>query len=224
MTDSFQQLLKDIKNCQFNSCPRNPRSKMGMSILFPRTDESLSKVKILVVSEEYPGTEDVVSIKKIEDALVEEVKNGKGVVPRAICNILGKTFDVLEDEIYWTHSLKCIPTKNHENNQASFKYCKDYLKREIALLPNLKKIMAFGDFAFSCLVEISTSANRTDFPEKLGDVIMSTSNGGCLLIFDSKKTEVYPFYHPSYAYVYENRYIKEKKRKFIFEIRKHLLI
>ena len=54
---SWEELRTSVKNCPFTDCLRNNKEKLP--ILFDRKEESLSKIRFLVVSQD-PGS----SLKK----------------------------------------------------------------------------------------------------------------------------------------------------------------
>lgn len=135
---TWSHLRKTIKNCPYTNCPRNENK---LPIFFEREETSLSKIKFLVVSQE-PGT----SLKKkfgsdveaMEKCLVEDCLNvkRKGTSPiNKMIEIFGKNFNPLSDEIYWTHTLKCIPIKSDKEIGKLWKkcasYCVNHFKNEL---------------------------------------------------------------------------------------------
>jgi hypothetical protein len=79
----------------------------------------------------------------MEDYLIKECRERKGVVSAGIGRIFAKGFDPSADEVYWTHSLKCVPFKDEDIDKewkACAPLCKDHFKREIELIQRFRKL------------------------------------------------------------------------------------
>ena len=228
---TWNHLRENVKKCPYTNCPRNENK---LRIFFERDESSLSKIKIVVVSQD-PGAslrEEFPNSDKIEEYLIRECtslpspKNERGL-PYRMRKIFCKNFDLRNDEIYWTHALKCVPKENKDINKEWKKgatYCLNHFKNELNLIPSKKLIIiAFGNYALALcryLLEdkslkrakgIMKFIRKTD-PEKK-------------FTFDEKETHLFPFLHPSHREQILKRWdknceVKNKEEKFIKIIRK----
>ena len=128
-----------MKNCQFTNCPRNQEK---LPLLFDRKDDTISKIRFIVLSQD-PGASlrthptKCTNPEIMEDYLIKECREKKGVVPARIGRIFAKGFDPSVDEVYWTHSLKCVPISDRDITKqwkTCAPLCKDYFMREIQLI------------------------------------------------------------------------------------------
>ncbi len=142
-----------------SGCPRNASKS---PVLFNRK-AMLSNVQFIVVSQE-PGFWLKANHAKAEGDLYQLCRTGKQNLPdirqanplSKILQIFGN-FDPTGEKVYWTHALKCIPSKsdrdiNKEWRKAAIK-CEEMFLDEIRLLGKKDlNIIAFGKYALElCL-------------------------------------------------------------------------
>jgi hypothetical protein len=140
-------------------CPRNASKS---PVIFNR-QKSLSNVEFIVVSQE-PGFWLRAHEAKAEPELQRLCRTGKPTSPEVrTANPLSKmiqifgNFDPAMDRVYWTHALKCIPTRsdrdvNKEWRKAATR-CEEMFIEELRLLGRQDiNIIAFGKYALElCL-------------------------------------------------------------------------
>jgi hypothetical protein len=224
---SWEELRKTVKNCGFTECPRNQGK---LPILFDRTEESLSRIRFVVVSQEpASGLENLHphNTEEIEKFLVKQCsgqeKTRKGNIPYFLIDLFGGYFNPARDEIYWTHSLKCIPTRNRDiNNQwgKCSKVCSQHFRNELSLIlercqEKPLNVIAIGRYAL-------TLCRRPDEPnriERIKEYLRETDPSGERLYFQGKEMLLFAFIHPSKreAILKKCEYrekIEEKERQF----------
>jgi hypothetical protein len=154
----WEGLIDKVK-APCGGCPRNGSKT---PIIFNRK-ASLSNVEFIVVSQE-PGFWLRANQAKAEEDLLKLCKTGKSALPEVKqANPLTKilqifnNFDPTEGRIYWTHALKCIPSKsdrdvNKEWRKAATR-CEEMFLDEIRLLGKKDlNIIAFGKYGLElCL-------------------------------------------------------------------------
>jgi hypothetical protein len=143
-------------------CPGCPRNNEKMTVLFERKGP-LENVEFLVLSQE-PGfwlrsnptkaVDDLMRLCKTGNRSVPEVKQANPLIK--ILQIFNN-FDPAADRVYWTHALKCIPSRsdrdvNKEWRKAATR-CEEMLLDEVRLLGKREiNIIAFGKYALEmCL-------------------------------------------------------------------------
>ena len=227
--DNWEELRKKVKNCQYN-CPRN---KDKFKILFDREESSLSKIKFIVVSQE-PGyslkkQHDFKNSMDVEEFLISEClkepDNKRTPIIRIKDIFNRKKFNPATDEIYWTHTLKCIPKESDKGIHKAWRNCAStncvkHFKNEIKLIPSRNLIVIpMGNYALTFCRHILEDyplkkvTNILDFIEKY-DFKKEYS-------FNEKKIFLFPFVHPSKRdMVLKNKdHIKDIEKKFIEKIR-----
>ncbi|MDD1772059.1 MAG: hypothetical protein LUQ09_03980 [Methanomassiliicoccales archaeon] len=155
--DGIESRVRD----QCSGCPRNPTK---LPVLFTR-DADLSKVNILIVSQEPPNfLRSLGTSGSIENKLRAICKQGTSEELRKV-NPLSKVvqmfgpFDPSEGSIYWTHALKCVPVNsdrdiNKEWRKAATK-CREHLVGEMKVLGKDElNIVAFGKYALEICLNI----------------------------------------------------------------------
>jgi len=229
---TWSHLRKTIKNCPYTDCPRNENK---LPILFGREETSLSKIKIAIVSQD-PGAslrEKFSCSGEIEEYLVRECaspllpKNKRGL-PYRMRKIFSKSFDLRNDEIYWTHALKCVPKENDREIGKMWKecapYCVNHFKNELKLIPsNELVIIAIGNYALALCRYL-----LEDKPLKRAKGIMEfvrNIDPEKKFTFNEKEISLFPFLHPSHREQVLRRWdknceIKNKEKKFIEMIRR----
>lgn len=156
-SDKWDNLHHNVKNCPYIICPRNPSNFQAEDplapILFNRKEGSLNVIRCLVISQE-PGSSLRKDCNNDVDLMEQKLCNNckgfdrKGEKQREISergtspvNMMIRffgTFDLETGPIYWTHALKCIPTKDSLiNNQweSCAPFCVNHLKAEISAIP-----------------------------------------------------------------------------------------
>ncbi|HEY3419074.1 MAG TPA: hypothetical protein VGK23_00790 [Methanomassiliicoccales archaeon] len=143
-------------------CSGCPRSGSKTPVIFNRKT-SLGNVEFIVVSQE-PGFWLRANPARAEEDLLKLCRTGKPSLPdvkqaNPLTKILQifNSFDPTGDRIYWTHALKCIPSKsdrdvNKEWRKAATR-CEELFLDEIRLLGRRDvNIIAFGKYALEmCL-------------------------------------------------------------------------
>jgi|GEM_PF-2235585 len=169
---SWKKIRQTVKECAYEQCPRNPKNPQAINplppILFPRREGTLDAIRCIVVSQE-PGASlrsaCAGDVSLMEEKLQENCSGrgwrgekratitGKGTSPVNMMIDLFGTFDLEADHVYWTHALKCIPTRDshigsHWKSCASC--CVNHLKEEIDAIPAKEiAIIAVGRYAVS---------------------------------------------------------------------------
>jgi len=142
----------------------------------------------------------------MEDFLIRECCNTecptKRGLPARIGEIFNKRFDPSADEIYWTHSLKCVPTNDKDiKNQweACAGLCKDYLMKEIQLIPAESLVLIpVGRYPLTLCRHLLEGRSLSDV-----DVITeymqahASPDSEKPFNFNEKRVLVFPFIHPS---------------------------
>lgn len=230
---NWNELRKSVKNCQFENCPRY---KDKFKILFDREESSLSKIKFVVVSQE-PGY----SLKKrkkpfknsieVEECLISEClkeQTNKRTPINRIKEIFNREkFNPTNDDIYWTHALKCIPKESDEDIHKAWKVCASsncikHFINELKLIPSKKLIIIpLGNYALTLcrhILEKNYLLNKVSgILEYIRDFDVENDN-------KDKEVLLFPFVHPSKRdMVLKNReHIKNKEKKFIDKISEFL--
>jgi uracil-DNA glycosylase len=207
---NWAQLRADVKNCRFATCDRNKKKKLP--VFFPRKEDTVSKIRFVFISQE-PATklrgECNDNAEKMEETLIEECSQGKGVVPHRMAEILGKGFDPTDGEVYWTHSLKCVPKSNQDikkqwNDCAPL--CEEHFKREIEAIPSETLVLIpFGNYALALCrhllqeTPLSSPKGIMRYMRRTYENMQEhTSPDSQEKRFLGKRALVFPFVHPSH--------------------------
>jgi uracil-DNA glycosylase len=223
---NWAELRADVKNCQFTKCKRN---KNKLPLFFDRKEDTISKIRFIILSQE-PGAslgQRFDNPKEMEDDLIKECREQKGVVPKRIGEIFAKGFDPSADEIYWTHSLKCVPTndKDIKNEwEPCAEFCKDYFMKEIQLIPSEPLVLIpLGNYALALcrhLLEgrpLSNVGGITEYMQAHASPDLKEPFN-----FNGKRLLVFPFIHPSHREELLKRYegLAEIEKRLAEKIRK----
>jgi uracil-DNA glycosylase len=146
--------------------------------------------------------------KGIEEYLRRSCQSGGGILPRKIVDILGRTFDPVSDEIYWTHALKCVPQINNKQIQTDWSlcasHCSEYLRRELKLISAKNLVLVtFGSFAVTMCQHILFGKPITNL-EKITQYFIS-HDPELKYVFNGKNIHLFPFIHPRYEEVHLKR-------------------
>jgi hypothetical protein len=142
-------------------CPRNAAKS---PVLFNRK-ASLGNVEFIIVSQE-PGFWLQAKGGKAEEELLRLCKTGKPALPECkqanplskLLQIFGN-FDPTGDKVYWTHALKCTPSKsdrdvNKEWRKAATR-CEEMFLDEIRISGKKDlSIIAFGKYALELCLHV----------------------------------------------------------------------
>ncbi len=142
-----------------SGCPRNASKS---PVLFNRK-ATLSNVQFIVVSQE-PGFWLNANQKKSDEELLRLCRTGKPNLPEIkqanplskILQIFGN-FDPTGEKVYWTHALKCIPSRSDRDINKEWRKsatrCEDMFLEEVRLLGKKDlNVVAFGKYALElCL-------------------------------------------------------------------------
>lgn len=216
---TWEGLRKSVKDCPFTDCPRN--NKDNLSIFFNRKEDFLSKINFLVVSQE-PG----ISLRNNCNSNAEEMENyliksclqskPKGTSPiNKMIEFFGN-FDPSNDEIYWTHALKCVPRGSDSQIRVDWKdcapYCVKHFKKELSLIPSKKLVLiAIGNYALTLCRNV-----LEDKPLSHARGIMEyirTFNPEEEFSLSDKKISLFPFIHPSHREQVLKRWDRNDKVK-----------
>jgi len=200
---NWAQLRADVKNCQFIDCPRNQKK---LPLLFDRKEDTISKIRFIVLSQDPGASLRPNNPKMMEDYLIRECSNiecpTKGGLPARIREIFNKRFDPSADEVYWTHSLKCVPFKDEDINKewkACARFCKDYFRREIQLIPSeCLALIPVGRYALTLcrhLLEDWPLSNVGIVKYMQAHVSPDSEKP---FNFNEKRVLIFPFIHPSH--------------------------
>lgn len=204
--------MEAVKGCPYGECPRNTDR---IPVLFDRR-KNLSNIRFVVVSQE-PGA----TLRKRSDPknrLIRECGNREGRLPKGIGEIFDRAFNPETDDIYWTHSLKCIPRTNRDIRK-EWKVCSpncvNHLKSEFSIIAgatasNELMVITVGRYALAMCRHIFEGAD-IDPPGKLLDYICETDDGGRIHHFEGKVIRLFPFVHPSYRKPVLKRYNREEE-------------
>jgi hypothetical protein len=145
-------------------CGGCPRNGSKAPVIFNRKD-SLANVDFIVVSQE-PGFWMNADKVKAEEELFRLCKTGRSTLPEVKkANPLSKiiqifnNFDPAGDRIYWTHALKCIPSRsdrdiNKEWRKAATR-CEEMFLDEIRLLGKRDlNLIVFGKYALELCLHV----------------------------------------------------------------------
>jgi len=228
--ESWAQLRANVKNCRFINCPRNQEEKLP--ILFDRKKDSLTRIRFLVLSQE-PAA----SLRKIlsnpamiEEFLINECACNstpkKGGLPAKIREVFNKRFDPATSEIYWTHSLKCVPRSDQDINREWEKcahVCKDHFNEEVALIPSKRlTIIPLGNYALALcrhLFEGEPLSSTRGIMRYISTMIAEKE-----VSFREKKIFLFPFIHPAHHEKVLRRHdrkgiVRDREKEFIERIR-----
>ncbi len=235
ISETWGDLRNNVKSCGFSDCPRN-RDKLP--IFFDRSEDSLSKVKFLVLSQD-PGANlrnEVPSGDpgEMEDYLIGGCKKDgpTGNTPiNKMVKIFCHNFNPSTDEIYWTHALKCVPEDDRDIRCSSgwrkcAPYCREYFRKELQLLPTKELvIVALGNYALALCRDILM--DRSLF--YVGGIVtcVRKTDVNKSFAFGEKRVFLYPFIHPSKREMVLKRWdhdgkVAKKEEEFIRKIRKNL--
>jgi hypothetical protein len=163
--------------------------------------------------------------EKIEEQLIKECRERKGVVPARIGRIFDKGFDPSADEVYWTHSLKCVPSSNQDINRewnACALICKGHLKREIELIPSESLVLiALGNYALALCRHVLEGTPLSN-PRGITKYMQERASPDSQEIrFLEKRVLLFPFIHPSHGaqVLEEHRCLAEIEKSFVEKIR-----
>jgi uracil-DNA glycosylase len=206
----WARLRADVKNCGFTTCDRN---KKKLPVFFYRKKDTLRKIRFVFVSQEpaaklRDNCND--NAEKIEEKLIEQCREGKGIVPHRIADILSpattsqsRGFDPTGGESYWTHCLKCIPDSDedirnpkHWNDCAPL--CERHFKREIQLIPSETLVLIpLGNYALAMCRHLSEDMPWPD-PKGITKYIRTHVRAGSEEVtLHGKRVRMYPFLHPA---------------------------
>jgi hypothetical protein len=145
-------------------CPRNGAKS---PVMFDRKT-ALANVEFMVVSQE-PGFRLRADEEKAKDNLLRLCRTGKPTLPEVkqtnpLIKILQifDNFDPESSKIYWTHALKCIPSRsdrdvNKEWRKAATR-CEEMFLDEVRLLGKKDlNIIAFGKYALEMCLHLFTN-------------------------------------------------------------------
>ncbi|MHA1410045.1 MAG: uracil-DNA glycosylase family protein [Candidatus Odinarchaeia archaeon] len=197
--------------------------------MFDRKEESLSKIKFLIISQE-PGfslkkNPNLKTSKKIEDFLIQECLKSKssGTSPINKTIEIFRKFNPSKDNIYWTHALKCVPIKNDKEIGSIWKecsyYCARYFKNELNLIPSKKLvIIAFGNYALALCRHILEDKQLAHAKGIIKYIKAADPKNK--FSFGMKDIFLFPFLHPSNRERVLKRYdknnkVKNREREFI---------
>ncbi len=141
---NWQPLSNQVHGCRLTECPRH---QSQLPVLFERIQESLTRIRYVVVTEEPSytllGETSVGSnatSQKVEASLANQCLSGSGVLPRGIAALFGRFFDPTSDAIYWSHLLKCIPRGGADQITGDWteciRHCQVYFVSEIDTIPS----------------------------------------------------------------------------------------
>jgi len=212
----WEGLRKRVKNCGFLKCPRN-RDKVP--ILFNR-EGPLTKIKFLAVSQEpapslakHAGSD----TRKMEELLIKQCSEGKGVLPRKLARIFG-CFNPQQDEIYWTHALKCVSLCGHDINkewEECAEFCKEHFREELNLIKP-KAVIAIGRYPLT-LCKHLLQGEELGRVEKIVKYILEARPDGRL---PGREMRLFAFIHPSNENRVKAGKTEEEREKIKEEIRK----
>lgn len=189
--------------------------------MFEREEKSLSKIKVLVLSQE-PGFSlrkkfNSTNGKEIEDYLICECLSAKplGASPINKMVKLFGNFDPSKDEVYWTHALKCVPMESDAEIRNFWKYCAtccvEHFKNELNLIPSKKlAVIAIGRYALALCRHVlqGKSILRT---EGIIEYIKTTNFEKNSSFFEGKEIFLYAFIHPSKREMVLGRWDKDSE-------------
>lgn len=203
---NWAQLRTDVKNCQFTKCKRN---KNRLPLFFDRKEDTISKIRFIILSQEPAASlrQRFDNPQKMEDDLIKECREQKGVVPKRIGEIFDKGFDPSADEIYWTHSLKCVPTsdKDIKNRwKACAPFCEGYFMREIQLITSeCLVLIPLGGYALTLCMHLLKGCPLSNVvPITKYMQAHASPDSEKPFNFNGKRVYVFPFIHPSYHEVW----------------------
>ncbi|MEI8226627.1 MAG: uracil-DNA glycosylase family protein [Bacteroidota bacterium] len=226
----FKQCLRNSDNPTVSICYYKNLGNKLAPIIFRRPD-NLERIKFVVISQE-PG----VSVRTEFDSNIERMKNywcnllkseekPKKSSPIYLMKEIFQNFDIYQNQVYWTHSLKCIPWETNDQIQQDWifcaPYCSERLKEELDALPdNDLVIITVGAYALTLVLNIVEGRSLCE-PVKLKDYIVRDKIPiikeipyGHVSDNKPKKpkcVKIFPFYHPSaYGLPHEYQSIKEK--------------
>ncbi|MHA1364408.1 MAG: hypothetical protein ACTSP1_18105 [Candidatus Freyarchaeota archaeon] len=227
----WEELRMEVKNCEFAGCPRNRKK---LPILFDRSEDSLARIRFVVVSQE-PGAglrKRFSSPERMEEFLASECDGNQspkgGGLPHRMREIFGRKFNPRSGEIYWTHALKCVPTRNDDikrqwrNCAAS---CVDHFKKELTLIPSKRlTVIPIERYALALCRHVFENNRLTE----VGGIMKYIKNLDPeeRFEFDGKKVRLLPFVHPSnrgrvLKRYDENNEVENKEKKLVKIIQKH---
>jgi uracil-DNA glycosylase len=234
---SWGELRSCVKKCTFQGCPRNIEGRLP--VLFERKEDSLTQIRFVAVSQD-PGVDlksiyCLTSSEKIETSLIKdalkELKRSETLRahnPRdRIKEIFQRPFDPSTGDIYWTHALKCLPTKS--NNEISGHWevsaplCAKYFKNELDLIFSKKlTIIAFGGYALAMCLHVLDHGPLVN-SQRIMEYIR-TCNIDEKFPYGGKEVSLFPFLHPSYrdpllAQYDKDHRIEMREQQFVDRIR-----
>jgi len=222
---NWAELRADVKNCQFTKCPRN---KNKLPLFFDRKEDTISKIRFIILSQEPAASlREKGNPQAMEDFLIGECRGKKGVVPARIREIFGKEFDPRTDEIYWTHSLKCVPTSNEDIKndwEPCAEFCKDYFMKEIQLILSERLLLIpLGNYALTLCLHLRDGRQMSDLISITEYMKLHASpDVEEPFNFNGKRLLVFPFIHPSYREVWLDKdpVLRGIEERFAEKIRK----
>ncbi|MEO0123528.1 MAG: uracil-DNA glycosylase family protein [candidate division WOR-3 bacterium] len=209
---TYNDLHNSVMNCQNDQCPRFKHFK---PFLFKRLERSLDCVSVLFLSEEIPPNYHSLSYDEIFQHLTKKAIAQKGKVTKDICRMIGRPFNPTEDKfVYWTMAVKCIPyERKYFKYHTCDRYCVDYLKNEIMLLPKLEYIVVYGKHALKTLRRINDYLPQNLRKANIYTIANSMPEEGFNMHFDNRNFKVIVLFHPSYSNIHYEKPTNFKARR-----------
>ena len=232
---NWGKLKEDVENCLFSDCPRNKDTEefSRLPILFEREDDTLSKIKFVVVSQD-PGVglrRNHSNSDEIKDDLTKECneKDKPKGVPRRIRKIFGddfnhNTFNPKTSQIYWTHALKCVPIVCDAEIECYWEdaaqCCVEHFKKELELISKESTkeltIITLGARALALCRHVLEDESLK--PPKINEYIENVDPER-KINFGGKEIFLFPFIHSARGK--RGDVVKEREKEFIEKIQEH---
>lgn len=119
-----------------------------------------------------------------QETITHEPLTSAGTSGKVYENILSD-IGLTRNDVYTTNTLMCRPPGNRDPAPYEVRACRDYLKRQMALVQP-KLVVTLGKFAALAFL----------------DNIKITKDHGKMVLSDKFDTQVYPIYHPAYYRAY----------------------
>jgi len=162
--DAYQEGWAEVSKAVRGRCPGCPRDPDKMPLLFDRVGDP-SRVRFVIVSQEPGHWLRTSPLTPPEDRL-HPLCRGQGTadeVRRAnplskVLEVFGP-FDPSSSAVYWTHALKCVPSKsdrdvNKEWRKAASR-CREHFISELKLLGKEDlNLIAFGKYALEMCLNV----------------------------------------------------------------------
>jgi uracil-DNA glycosylase len=205
---NWAQLRSDVKNCRFTTCPRNSKK---LPLLFERKEDTISNIRFIVLSQEpspqlrcdYNNNPQMMENYLIKECSNIEPPKRRSGLPARIREVFDKKFNPTTDEIYWTHSLKCVPDSNQDIKKDDMwvkcaQACKGYFKREIELIPSESLVLIpFGNYALALCRHVLQNTPLSD-TEGITKYMRERATPDSQEKKFLGRVLVFPFIHPSH--------------------------